>query len=702
MEVGTWKKIADLGSGAFGIVSLWLDTTKEDYAAIKMCKFKTKSNLTPRQIERWRNEVDILRIINHPNIIKFKKIPQELQDYLMQYCCSDMPLLPMEYCRKGNLRRILLKPENLSGLPEEQVRDILEDISSGLQHLHNLKITHRDIKPENIVLEHSEQRETKTVYKIIDLGYAKELGNETVSFVGTLHYLAPEIFEGRNYNNSVDYWSMGILTFEVICGVLPFLPHMTPFERFIKIKQKSPEDICIYNSYSGQVTYSSEMKKENFISTCLKQHIEIWLKRVLTYDQEIRSQNFPNDTKPFDNLQEILKKKIINVFSVSKLEYYSYEITESTLVGTLKDWISRDIKIPTTEFLLIISENSNTKDSDQLFNFVNNNFIYVTRKYFLPEKVIYNYPKLIKEVMKSAAQFNKIHLKALRVQFIFFVTQEKQIASHFNASFPLYLNFLNQTLTKVKNLKNGALSNIKHLVTKIDCYNKIKTNIDNINLRNNEEYKNSINCALRLISAIERSINKYIELNKKIKFVCKKLEILSKITPEIIEIVRSYDLDALHSQALSLIEKTDTNKSVFISGITKSISAVLKVKTDVFKNEKLKSFCNLIGKIMIYSFNLVEWIQNYNRHNEELLKCFEQNKTDHLQILFEAARKPKESDESVCDKVSLSDSLNQELISLPLEYLFKQNQELRYNFENALSSGISLHKKYTNDCLRLL
>lgn len=246
MQVGSWQKICDLGSGAFGVVSLWKNKVNDDCTAIKMCRFKANNILTEKQKERWNNEVDIMKIINHSNIIKYKTIPEDLQEFLMKNNPTGLPLLPMEYCRKGNLRHVLLRPQNISGMEEDDVRCILEDISKGLQHLHNLKITHRDVKPDNIVLQHCDNRKNDTVYKIIDLGYAKELGDTVVSFVGTLHYLAPEIFETQKYNNSVDYWSMGILTFELICGVLPFLPTKTPFERFEKIKKKGIY-IVIYN-----------------------------------------------------------------------------------------------------------------------------------------------------------------------------------------------------------------------------------------------------------------------------------------------------------------------------------------------------------------------------------------------------------------------------------------------------------------------
>ena len=70
------------------------------------------------------------------------------------------------------------------------------------------------------------------VYKLIDLGYAKELDHSSVctSFVGTLQYLAPELFLSKRYTCTVDYWSLGLVTHEIITGVRPFLPNMTPVE----------------------------------------------------------------------------------------------------------------------------------------------------------------------------------------------------------------------------------------------------------------------------------------------------------------------------------------------------------------------------------------------------------------------------------------------------------------------------------------
>lgn len=169
--------------------------------------------------------------IENENIVCFKILPHILREVLEEYNPTKLPLLSMEYCSKGNLRNILRKLENSYGMSESNVRFVLLDMTNAVSYLHQLNITHRDIKPENIVLQKHDSRPNGVIYKLIDLGYAKELDTIVASFVGTLHYLAPEIFRAETYSSKVDYWSLGILTFEIITGVHPFVPHLAPIER---------------------------------------------------------------------------------------------------------------------------------------------------------------------------------------------------------------------------------------------------------------------------------------------------------------------------------------------------------------------------------------------------------------------------------------------------------------------------------------
>ena len=157
-------------------------------------------------------EVDIMLRLDHPGVVTCVATPPGLDPGT-----EDLPTLCMEFCEEGDLRKELNKPESCRGVPESRVLAILNDITSALGYLHNRRIIHRDLKPENVVLKKSE---TRTVYKLIDLGYAKELGVSSMaqSFVGTLQYVAPELFLGHDYTKSVDYWSLGLLCHEVVTG----------------------------------------------------------------------------------------------------------------------------------------------------------------------------------------------------------------------------------------------------------------------------------------------------------------------------------------------------------------------------------------------------------------------------------------------------------------------------------------------------
>lgn len=173
----------------------------------------------------------MMKRINNVNIVRFQNLPPELEKELNKCNHSKLPMLSMEFCTKGDLRNVLVRSENCCGLLESDVRYILSDLINAVSYLHNMdpKITHRDLKPENIVLQ-SCDRANGIIYKLIDLGYAKELDAKSIcaSFVGTLQYLAPELLYSKTYSCSVDYWSMGLVAFEIICGTRPFLPNMSP------------------------------------------------------------------------------------------------------------------------------------------------------------------------------------------------------------------------------------------------------------------------------------------------------------------------------------------------------------------------------------------------------------------------------------------------------------------------------------------
>ena len=161
--IDKWKRELILGSGGFGVVSLWKNNETNERIALKQCRWSSDNTaITQKHKDRWKQEVDIMNRMNHPSVVKAVKIPEALVTK------SDLPILGMEYCSGGDLRKVLNKTENCCGLPEDQVRQILKQIASAIEYLHSLRIIHRDLKPENVVLQ--PQTGGKILYKLIDLG----------------------------------------------------------------------------------------------------------------------------------------------------------------------------------------------------------------------------------------------------------------------------------------------------------------------------------------------------------------------------------------------------------------------------------------------------------------------------------------------------------------------------------------------------
>ncbi|XP_047740933.1 inhibitor of nuclear factor kappa-B kinase subunit beta [Hyalella azteca] len=318
-----WVKEKVLGTGGFGTVTLWKNENSGETVALKKCRWGNTGSpaspetlLSPEHKERWQKEVQIMLRLEHPCVVSCFPVPSELEGGP-----GDLPILCMEYCSGGDLRKLLNRPENCCGLREVVVRSCLKDLTEAVAYLHSQRIIHRDLKPENIVLQ---ENEGQTRYKLIDLGYAKELEYTSVctSFVGTLQYLAPELFLSKRYSCTVDYWSLGLVVHEIVTGVRPFLPNMSPVEWMKRVRSKKSCHICVYEGRSGDIHFSERMFDENHISKPLKSGLEAWLQLMLEWEPARRGQvegAKPDDKKQvvaFTRMAALLNKKIIGVLVV--------------------------------------------------------------------------------------------------------------------------------------------------------------------------------------------------------------------------------------------------------------------------------------------------------------------------------------------------------------------------------------------------
>ncbi|XP_064639007.1 inhibitor of nuclear factor kappa-B kinase subunit alpha-like isoform X2 [Lineus longissimus] len=349
-EVAHWRKIEELGSGGFGCVILIKDEKNNRSLALK----KVKSSLGEIDTEkkaRWISEVSIMKKLEHVNVVTAYEMPPGI-DHLV----GDMtlPVLCMEYCSGGSLRKVLGQPENSIGLSEFSVRNITRDIASAIEYLHSKRIIHRDIKPDNIVLKPTED---KIIYKLIDLGYAKELNEKNLlySLAGTKYYLAPELLTTqRQYTGTVDFWSFGITVFEIITGQRPFLASFADdlynWHNFVSRKQ----DTHIFIEQNGdRVVYSTRLPKPNNLCRPFAAYMEDFLRSVLKFEPQNRGGGMTPTC--FDFLREKLEQKIIHIFSVPTNELLSYPVNDKvTILDLKKNSLEKESKVPVEEQELLL------------------------------------------------------------------------------------------------------------------------------------------------------------------------------------------------------------------------------------------------------------------------------------------------------------------------------------------------------------
>ncbi|XP_073737024.1 ribosomal protein S6 kinase alpha-6 isoform X2 [Callorhinus ursinus] len=195
-----------LGQGSFGKVFLVRKKTGPDAGQLYAMKVLKKASLKVRDRVRTKMERDILVEVNHPFIVKLHYAFQtEGKLYLI-----------LDFLRGGDVFTRLSKEVLFT---EEDVKFYLAELALALDHLHQLGIVYRDLKPENILLDEIGH------IKLTDFGLSKESVDQekkAYSFCGTVEYMAPEVVNRRGHSQSADWWSYGVLMFEMLTGTLPF------------------------------------------------------------------------------------------------------------------------------------------------------------------------------------------------------------------------------------------------------------------------------------------------------------------------------------------------------------------------------------------------------------------------------------------------------------------------------------------------
>ncbi|KAL1274513.1 hypothetical protein QQF64_027327, partial [Cirrhinus molitorella] len=203
VRVGFYDIERTLGKGNFAVVKLARHRITKSEVAIKIID---KTQLDAVNLEKIYREVEIMKLLDHPHIIKLYQVMET----------KNMLYLVTEYARNGEIFDYLASRGRLS---EMDARRKFWQILSAVEYCHERNIVHRDLKAENLLLD------AHMNMKIADFGFGNFFrpGEPLTTWCGSPPYAAPEVFEGQQYEGpQLDIWSMGVVLYVLVCGALPF------------------------------------------------------------------------------------------------------------------------------------------------------------------------------------------------------------------------------------------------------------------------------------------------------------------------------------------------------------------------------------------------------------------------------------------------------------------------------------------------
>ncbi|KAK0487382.1 kinase-like domain-containing protein [Armillaria novae-zelandiae] len=209
LTVDDFELITVIGKGSFGKV---MQVRKRDTSRIYALKTIRKAHIVHRnEITHTLAERLVLAQVNSPFIVPLKfSFQSEQKLYLV-----------LAFVNGGELFHHLQREQRFN---EERSRFYSAELLLALEHLHELDVVYRDLKPENILLDFTGH------IALCDFGLCKlnmKANDKTNTFCGTPEYLAPEILNGHGYNKTIDWWTLGVLLYEMMSGLPPFYDEVT-------------------------------------------------------------------------------------------------------------------------------------------------------------------------------------------------------------------------------------------------------------------------------------------------------------------------------------------------------------------------------------------------------------------------------------------------------------------------------------------
>lgn len=198
-----------------------------------------KSSLAQKQSKAFERELGLLPNINHPNVIRFYGAQTEVKPFRVV----------MEYCDGGALFELLHNSDHLD-IDWSQKRKMCADVASAMDYLHNMtpQIIHRDLKSLNLLLSEQFLGDPSEVpiVKVTDFGLSRMKESEgpwdnPTKCVGTCHWMAPEVYQGLQYDEKVDVYSYAMILFEIVCREIPFEDEEPAQVGFLVVQGRRPD-----------------------------------------------------------------------------------------------------------------------------------------------------------------------------------------------------------------------------------------------------------------------------------------------------------------------------------------------------------------------------------------------------------------------------------------------------------------------------
>ena len=274
---------------------------------MKIIKKKTHSEKDEKEI---RNEINILKTMDHPNIVKIFEF----------YSNKDSYNIIMEYCKGGKL---VSEIRNYAPFDEKYTAYVMYQIFSAINYCHNMNIIHRDLKPESILIVNKNKSNNYPNIKISDFGMSTVVEKNTVQnkIVGTIYYVAPEVIN-KKYNGKCDIWSCGVIMYVLLTKKPPFGGDMP--DEIIDNIQKGSYDL---NSPTFDKISKSAI---DLIQKLLNKDIE---KRISA--QEALNHPWFKEQKSRELYNEILDQKILQKLLDNLKKYKKTSIIQETALAYL-------------------------------------------------------------------------------------------------------------------------------------------------------------------------------------------------------------------------------------------------------------------------------------------------------------------------------------------------------------------------------